>query len=117
MYTAEQLKDWVVEALEDRKGVEVKVLDVRKLTDITDYMILATGTSDRHVRSLADAVRDKARAHGVRLLGGEGDDSGEWVLVDLGDVIAHTMRAEARDYYNLEKLWSAVGEQRGSATQ
>lgn len=112
MFNAEQIKQWAVEALEDRKAQDIQTLDVRGQTDFTDFMIVATGTSDRHIGSLADAVEEKAKSHGMRPYGAEGDDKSGWVLVDLGDVIVHVMRAETREYYNLEKLWSAVGTMR-----
>jgi ribosome-associated protein len=79
---------------------------VRKISDFTDYMVIATGTSNRHVQSTADKVVDALRAHGVRAVGVEGGKTGDWVLIDFGDVVAHVMREEIRDFYNLEKLWS-----------
>ncbi|MGH8371093.1 MAG: ribosome silencing factor, partial [Gammaproteobacteria bacterium] len=101
----EQLRDLVVAALEDMKGAEVRALDVRGSTPLTDFMVIASGTSDRHVKSLASSVLDKARAAGVKPMGVEGEQEGEWVLVDLRDVVVHVMRPQVRDFYNLEKLW------------
>lgn len=103
---AEELRDLVTHALDDVKGVDVKVLDVRGKTAITDFMIVATGTSDRHVKALADNVLKEARDAGIRPLGVEGERSAEWILLDLNDVVAHVMLREVRDFYNLEKLWS-----------
>lgn len=102
----ETLKMLVVEALEDMKAMDIKVLDVRGMTAITDFMVIASGTSDRHVKSLARSVLDKARERGARVLGVEGDREGDWVLVDLRDAVVHLMRPEVRDFYNLEKLWT-----------
>lgn len=102
-----QLKSVVIAALEDMKAVNVKVLDVRGLTDITDTMVIASGTSDRHVRSVADRVVEKAKQAGVRPFGIEGERDGEWVLVDLPDVLVHIMLPRVREFYGLEKLWDA----------
>ena len=103
---SEQLQRLVVEALEEIKAVDVVALDVRRLTSIADGIVIASGTSQRHVQSLADNVLRRAREADVRPLGVEGEQTGDWVLVDLGDIIVHVMRPEVRDFYNLEKLWS-----------
>ena len=99
------LKKIAVAALEDMKAVNVKVLDVRKLTDVADTMIVATGNSDRHVKSIADRVIERCRAAGHRAYGVEGQKEGEWVLVDLQDLIVHVMLPRIREFYGLEKLW------------
>jgi len=101
----ETMRDEIVAALDEAKGQEVRVLDVRKVTDFTDYMILASGTSSRHVQTLADKVRTHLRERGVRPVGSEGEAVGDWVLIDFGDVVVHVMRPAVRDFYNLEKLW------------
>jgi len=100
-----QLAELVTTALEDIKAQDVQQLDVRKLTSIMDFMIVATGTSDRHVRSIADKVIEAAKEKGVRTIGVEGADSAEWVLVDFGDVVLHVMQRKVRELYQLEKLW------------
>ena len=114
--TPEQLRDLVIEALEDMKGVEVRALDVRGSTPLTDFMVVASGNSDRHVKSLASSVLDKARQAGVKPMGVEGEQEGEWVLVDLRDVVVHVMRPQVRDFYNLEKLWSMQASAEETAT-
>ena len=102
----ETLKDLVVEALDDQKAVDVAVLDVREVASFTDFMVIASGTSRRHVKSLADRVVERARDAGVRALGVEGTEVAEWVLIDLGDVVVHVMQPTIRGFYSLEKLWS-----------
>lgn len=99
------LKALAIAALEDLKGVDIKVLDVRELTPITDHMVICTGTSNRHVKSLAENVMDKAKEKGFRPIGIEGLAEGEWVLVDLNGVLVHVMQAQPRLFYQLEKLW------------
>ncbi len=98
-------REIVSAALDDMKAVNVAVLDVRGLTDIADTMIVASGTSDRHVRSIAERVVERAKAAGIRPLGIEGEREGEWVLVDLNDVILHVMLPRIRELYGLEHLW------------
>ncbi|MFO1456637.1 MAG: ribosome silencing factor [Steroidobacteraceae bacterium] len=95
----------VEHALDDMKAVDVRVLDVRGMTDIADWMVIASGNSDRHVRSIADRVVEQAKASGKRPFGVEGSDEGEWVLVDLPDVMVHVMLPRVREFYALEQLW------------
>jgi len=99
------LEGIVTAALEDMKAVNVKVMDVRGLTDIADVMVVASGNSDRHVRSIADRVVEKAKEAGFRPLGIEGAREGEWVLVDLHDIILHVMVPRVREFYSLERMW------------
>lgn len=97
---------WVAEAALDKKAERLIALDVRELTSYADTFVLATGTSDRHVRSIADGIAEAARAHEDERLGTEGYDEARWILIDLGDVIVHVFRAEVREEYDLERLWS-----------
>src|ERR1700722_9303189 len=101
------LQETVTAALDDMKAVNVKVLDVRGLTDIADTMVIASGNSDRHVRSIADNVARKAREAGYRPLGTEGAKDGEWVLVGLTDILVHVMLPRVREFYGLESLWDS----------
>ena len=101
----EALKKLVIDALEDLKVKDLKVVDVRGKSSITDVMIIGCGTSSRHLKSLAGNVVTKAKQAGYPPIGVEGEEGGEWVLVDLGDVVVHVMMPEIRDFYNLEKLW------------
>ena len=94
-----------VNALEEIKGQDILVLDVRKLTTMCDTMIIASAQSTRQVKALADNVQDKVRENGARVYGVEGEQSGEWVLVDLGDVVVHIMHPTVREFYNLEEIW------------
>ncbi|HEY0767804.1 MAG TPA: ribosome silencing factor [Steroidobacteraceae bacterium] len=102
---ASPLQHAVTTALDDMKAVNVRVLDVRGLTDIVDKMVIASGNSDRHVRSIAERVVEKAKAAGFRPLGTEGARGGEWVLVDLQDILVHVMLPRVREFYGLESLW------------
>jgi len=99
------LKNVVVDALADMKALDVKLLDVRGLTDIADYMVIASGTSDRHVRSVAQRVVEKTKEAGFRPHGVEGQQDGDWVLIDLSEMIVHVMLPRVREFYGLEKLW------------
>ncbi len=102
---SDQLCDVVIDALEEVKAKDIVKLDVRELTTVTDYMIVASGTSNRHVKALAESVAEKSRAAGHRPAGIEGADGSEWVLLDLGDALVHVMLPRVREFYNLEKLW------------
>lgn len=112
---SDRLLEIVLAALDDMKGVDVRVIDVRGLTSITDRMVIVSGTSTRHVKALADNVVLHAKQHGFKPLGVEGENSAEWVLVDLADVVVHIMMPEIRDFYALEKLWSVGGRNNVSA--
>ncbi|SFG01198.1 ribosome silencing factor [Neptunomonas qingdaonensis] len=101
----EQLIALVREALDDVKARDIDVIDVRGKSSITDFMLIASGTSKRHVVSLAQAVSDKVKQAGVEPLGTEGQSDGDWVLVDLGELVVHIMMPDARSYYDLERLW------------
>ncbi len=101
------LEKLVLASLDDMKAVNVKILDVRGLTDVADTMIVASGTSDRHVRAIAERVIEHAKAAGRRPMGTEGKQDGEWVLVDLQDVLLHVMLPRVREFYALEQLWES----------
>ena len=103
---SEQLCTLVVDALDDIKAQDVTTLDVRDMTTVTDYMIVASGTSNRHVQALVENVAEKAKEAGHKPIGVEGEDGGEWVLLDLQDALVHVMLPKVREFYNLEKLWS-----------
>lgn len=108
------LQSLVEAALDDMKATQVRVLDLRGLTDIADTMIVASGNSDRHVRSIAERVIERVEAAGIRPLGVEGQREGEWVLVDLNDVIVHVMLPRVRELYALEHLWEAPAGHAGA---
>lgn len=102
----EQLRDLVVATLEDMKAFDITTLDVRGKTSITDFFIIATGTSDRHVKSTAESVAFQAKQAGQPPIGTEGLRDGEWALVDLNGVVVHVMQPKVRDFYQLERLWN-----------
>lgn len=102
-----QIEQLAVSALEDIKGKDIQVIDSTRLTSLFDRVVIATGDSNRQTRSLARHVADKAREAGLEVIGVEGEETGEWVLVDLGNVVVHVMQPAVRSYYNLEELWAA----------
>ncbi len=102
----EELRDFVVETLEDMKARDLSVIDVRGKTSITDFMIIASGTSDRHVKAIAEAVAFRAKQKGCPPMGQEGVRDGEWALIDLNGVVVHVMQSKVRDFYQLERLWN-----------
>ncbi|MBV0932430.1 ribosome silencing factor [Marinobacterium weihaiense] len=101
----DQLRELVQTALDDMKARDVTELDVRGKSSVTDYMVIASGTSRRHVMSVAQELLDKVKAAGLQPVGTEGENTGDWILVDLGDVIVHVMMPDARSFYDLERLW------------
>jgi ribosome-associated protein len=103
---SKKLSALIVDALDDIKAQDIVKLDVRDMTPVTDYMIIASGTSNRHVQALVENVTEKAKAAGHRPIGVEGEEGGEWVLLDLQDALVHVMLPKVREFYNLEKLWS-----------
>ena len=108
------LKTVVIDALADMKALEVKVLDVRGLTDVADFMVIASGTSDRHVRSVAQRVVERTKEAGFRPHGVEGQQDGDWVLIDLNAMIVHVMLPRVREFYGLEKLWDITATKRAA---
>ncbi|HSH43952.1 MAG TPA: ribosome silencing factor [Arenicellales bacterium] len=104
-------KDRILGLLDDIKARDVQVFDVREMTTVTDWMVVASGTSSRHVKSIASHVVDELREEGLRPYGSEGEEHGEWVLLDYGDVVLHVMQPETREFYQLEKLWSPEVEE------
>jgi ribosome-associated protein len=107
-----KIQKTAVSALEDIKARDITVLDVRKLTSLYDTMIVATAESSRQVNALAHHVRDALKAAGATIVGVEGEQSGEWVLVDGGEIVVHVMQPAVRAYYNLEELWTLPAAQR-----
>lgn len=103
-----KLQKIAVSALEDIKAKDIEVINTTKLTSLFDRIVVASGDSNRQVKALARNVEDKAREAGVEVLGVEGEEAGEWVLVDLGDLVVHIMQPAIRSYYNLEELWQAA---------
>jgi ribosome-associated protein len=106
----EQLKELVLTTLDDMKARDVTLIDVRGKTAVTDYMVVASGTSDRHVKAIAETVAYRAKDAGEAPLGTEGVKEGEWALIDLNGVVVHVMLPKVRDFYALERLWSAPTE-------
>ena len=106
----EQLRELVRNALEEIKARDITEIDVRGKSSVTDYMVIASGTSRRHVMSVAQELLDKVKEAGVRPLGTEGQEAGDWILVDLGDLVVHVMMPDARSFYDLERLWQMDAE-------
>ncbi len=103
---ASSTNEIIINALEDLKGKDIVSLDVREMSDVMDTLVIVSGTSNRHVKSLVDNVVADVKAAGLQPLGIEGKEDGEWVLVDLGDTVVHAMLPSTREFYDLEKLWS-----------
>ncbi|MNE83818.1 Ribosomal silencing factor RsfS [compost metagenome] len=108
----EQLVELAIAALEDLKAQDILPIDVREKTSVTDVMVIASGTSSRQVKSLAENVLMKAKENGVKPLGSEGLDTGEWALLDLGNVVVHVMQPATRQFYDLERLWQGAEQSR-----
>jgi ribosome-associated protein len=111
----EDIKAAVVDALEDIKAFDITVMDVRQMTTVTSYMIVASGNSTRQCKAIADNVREKLKEKGVDARGIEGEKDGEWVLLDLGEIVIHVMVPATRAYYNLEQLWSESQSRRAAS--
>jgi ribosome-associated protein len=112
-----KLQKIVVSALEDIKGKDIVVINTAKLSSMFDYIVVATGDSNRQVKALARNVHEKVREAGGAVLSVEGEETGEWVLVDLGDIVVHVMQPSVRLYYNLEELWKTTPAQRQKAVK
>lgn len=112
-----KLQKIIVAALEDIKGKDIEIINTSKVSSMFDCVVIATGESNRQVRALARNVSEKAREAGAEVISMEGEDSGEWVLVDLGDIVVHVMQPTVRQYYNLEELWQTTPAQRRKAAE
>lgn len=106
----EALRQFVIDKIEDLKGRDITIIDMQHKSNLTDYMVVCSGNSKRHVISIAENLYLEAKRAGKKPLGMEGQDTGEWVLVDLDDIVVHVMQDETRDFYQLEKLWSETSE-------
>jgi ribosome-associated protein len=113
--SADQLREFVVSSLEDFKAVDIQVIDVRGRNPLADFFVIASGSSSRHVKSMGENLVLKAKQAGFPPLGVEGQRQGDWVLVDMNDIIVHIMRPQTRAFYNLEKLWEASHEVRNES--
>ena len=109
---SEQLSQLAIAALEDLKAQDITTIDVRGKTSITDFMVIASGTSSRQVKALVDNVLEKVKEQGIRPLGSEGLEGGEWALLDLGDIVVHVMQVATRQFYDLERLWQGAEQSR-----
>ncbi len=105
--STDEITKLVLTTLDEGKGRDAKLIDIKEKSSFADYMVIATGTSERHVKSLASRVIDEVKKRGLKPLGSEGEAIGDWVLVDMGDVVIHVMTAQTRGFYQLEKLWEA----------
>lgn len=114
-FDLEKIKLAVVDAIEDIKGFDIAVMDVREMTSLASYMIVASASSSRQTKAIANNVLEKLKELGVSVRGTEGEREGEWVLVDLGDIIVHVMLPTTRAYYNLEQLWGAAEDTRSAS--
>ncbi len=112
--TPNELLSLTINILEENKGVDIEPIDVTSLTDVTDFMVICSATSSRHARTLASKVVRTARDQGIRALSVEGEQDNEWILIDFADVVVHIMLPEAREYYNLEKLWAVTESARSN---
>jgi ribosome-associated protein len=104
-HTIDELQELVIEAMEDLKAIDIKHINVEGVAGFTDRMVFASGTSTRHVKSIANSVQDAAKKAGITALGMEGEDVGDWILIDLGDVVVHIMIPDTREFYDIERLW------------
>ncbi len=111
----QELRDLVLAVLDDAKAQDVQVIDLSDRSSFADYMVIASGGSSRQVKAMAERLVQRVKAHHIRPLGVEGTDGGEWVLVDMADVVVHLMQPQTRAFYNLEKLWSTPPASRSSA--
>ena len=116
-FDLEKIKLAVVDAIEDIKGFDISVMDVREMTSLASYMIVASASSSRQTKAIANNVLEKLKELGVQSRGTEGEREGEWVLVDLGEIIVHIMLPTTRAYYNLEQLWGAAEDTRSASAR